>query len=58
LSFSVANSDAEADIANLRKTNDYGKPMYWGGQLFFENWDASPAHVVDAPEEVSVKAEV
>ncbi|GAB1319223.1 Zn(2)-C6 fungal-type domain-containing protein [Madurella fahalii] len=50
-------ADRETDVLNLRKTHQYGKNLYWGGQLFFENWDTSPVHVVDAPAEVPVKSE-
>ncbi|KXX78005.1 hypothetical protein MMYC01_201721 [Madurella mycetomatis] len=47
----------ETEVLNLRETHQYEKSLYWCGQLFFENWDASPVHVVDAPAEAPVKSE-
>lgn len=53
----IANRDTETDILEIRKADQYEAALYWGSQLFFENWDTSPVHVVDSPQEVSMKPE-
>ncbi|KAK3294535.1 uncharacterized protein B0H64DRAFT_400950 [Chaetomium fimeti] len=41
----------ESDVLSLRKTHKYEKTLYWAGQLFTENFDTSPVHVVEELDE-------
>ena len=34
---------------SLRSNYSYGSPLYWSAQLFDENWDNTPARVVERP---------
>ncbi|KAK0744840.1 hypothetical protein B0T21DRAFT_358540 [Apiosordaria backusii] len=35
------------DVLSLRKTHQYERPLYWCHQLYFEEWDTSPVHIVE-----------
>ncbi|KAK0665620.1 hypothetical protein QBC41DRAFT_327580 [Cercophora samala] len=37
----------EKDVLRLRKTHQYESPLYWCHQLYFEDWDNSPVHIVE-----------
>ncbi|KAK4671865.1 hypothetical protein QC764_609410 [Podospora pseudoanserina] len=37
----------ENDVLSLRKTHQYESPLYWCHQLYFEDWDTSPVHIVE-----------
>ncbi|KAK4183081.1 hypothetical protein QBC35DRAFT_508751 [Podospora australis] len=37
----------EKDVVSLRKTRRYEQTLYWCHQLYFEDWDRSPVHVID-----------
>ncbi|KAK4199998.1 hypothetical protein QBC40DRAFT_280934 [Triangularia verruculosa] len=37
----------ENKVLSLRNTHQYEKPLYWCHQLYFENWDTSPVHIVE-----------
>lgn len=41
---------AENDVSSLRTTYSYGNSLYWSSQLFDENWDSTPARVVELPQ--------
>ncbi|KAM7182950.1 hypothetical protein V8F20_012786 [Naviculisporaceae sp. PSN 640] len=38
------------DLLVLRKRHKYEDPLYWCHQLFSEEWDKSPAHVIEEEE--------
>ncbi|KAK0721967.1 hypothetical protein B0T26DRAFT_643248 [Lasiosphaeria miniovina] len=38
----------ENDLRHLLPTHEYENPLYWSHQLFFKEWDKSPACVVEA----------
>lgn len=42
----------ENDVRSLRGTYNYEYPLYWSGQLFFEDFDTSPVCVVEEVEGV------
>ncbi|KAK4171558.1 hypothetical protein QBC36DRAFT_339723 [Triangularia setosa] len=37
----------ENDVLSLRQTHQYERPLYWCHQLYFEDWDTSPVHIVE-----------
>ncbi|KAK0743961.1 hypothetical protein B0T18DRAFT_329101 [Schizothecium vesticola] len=37
------------DVSTLRSTYSYGNSLYWSSQLFDENWDNTPARVIELP---------
>lgn len=42
----MTNDFSENDVLSLRKTHQYESPLYWCHQLYFEDWDTSPVHIV------------
>ncbi|KAK4210478.1 hypothetical protein QBC37DRAFT_30916 [Rhypophila decipiens] len=38
------------DILVLRQKHKYEGPLYWSHQLFVDDWDKSPAHVIEEEE--------
>ena len=42
---------AEKDVLSLRTSHQYERPLYWAGQLFYEDFDTSPVHVVEELDE-------
>ncbi|KAK4152150.1 hypothetical protein C8A00DRAFT_44744 [Chaetomidium leptoderma] len=48
----------ENDVLRLRAAHKYERPLYWAGQLFTEDFDTSPVHVVEELDEEEVKAAV
>jgi len=37
------------EVSSLRSTYSYGNSLYWSSQLFDENWDSTPARVIELP---------
>jgi hypothetical protein len=37
------------DVSTLRSTYSYWNSLYWSSQLFDENWDNTPARVIELP---------
>ena len=37
------------DVMSLRSTYSYESSLYWSSQLFDENWDNTPARVIELP---------
>jgi hypothetical protein len=42
-----ANGGVENVMAELRSKHRYETDLYWSHQLFLENWDSGPPHIME-----------
>jgi len=47
----------ESDVLRLRNSHKYEKTLYWAGQLYTENFDTSPVHVVEELDDTETETE-